>query len=144
GAATAGRVGFALTLAIAIMGITSAWPVSQTALYTTLYHQGRAAELRAEFRSTSLRATLLSVTIATGAGILCEILRIFSPHMAVRLPDSGVLWILLAVVPVGQLSVCFAILVRSQRRDPVVISNLLLTVPTLIAYWFAAENGSLT
>jgi hypothetical protein len=143
GASTAGRVGVALTLAIALMGITSAWPVSQTALYTALYHQGRAAELRAVFRSTSLRSTLLSATLCAGAGILCEIMRAFSPHMAVRLPDSVVLWILLAAAPLGHLTVCFAILVRSQRRDPVVVANFLLTIPTLIAYWFAAKNGSL-
>jgi hypothetical protein len=143
GAATAGRVGLALSLTISIVGITSAWPTSQTALYTALYHQGRLAELIATFRSTCLRSLLLSIGLCLGVGLACEALRHGSVHMAARLPETGVLWLILAAAVVAHLSYSFAILLRTRRTDPVVFANLLFTVPALAAYWVGAHMGPL-
>src|SRR6266404_404325 len=139
GAATAGRVGLALSLAISIVGISSAWPLSQTALYTALYHQGRASELKSVFISTCRRSLLLSVGICFGVGIACEVLRHESGHMAARLPDSEPLWLILGAAVMAHLSYCFAILLRARRTDPVVFAYLIFTIPALVAYWFAAH-----
>jgi hypothetical protein len=37
---------------------------------------------------------------------------------------------------------CFAIALRSQRCDPVVLMNLLLSFPALAAFWVAAHISS--
>jgi len=141
GAAAAGRIGLILALGIVIVATTSAWPLSQTALYAALYHQGRGKELIALFRRTLLASTALAVLFSAGAGVFCEALRAVSPHMATRLPSSQVLWLVLAAPPFGHMAYCFAIVLRSQRRDPVVIPNLLLSFPALVAYWYAARAG---
>ena len=143
GPATAGRVGLILSLGIAIIGTTTAWPLSHTALYVSLYHQGRTKELISSFRSTCIRSTALSMLFCIGAGALCEILRLSSPHMAARLPEHGTLWLILAVSPLGHLSASFAIFLRSRRQDPVVFPNLLLALPALISLWLAAHHSTL-
>jgi hypothetical protein len=73
GATAAGRVGLALTFAGTIIAITSAWPLSQTALYSALYHQGRGRELIAVFYRTWLASLLLAAFLCLGGGVLFEL-----------------------------------------------------------------------
>jgi hypothetical protein len=136
-------VGIVLSLGIAIVATTTAWPLSHTALYAALYHQGRGTELISSFRLTCIHSTLLSLLCCVGAGLLCEALRLSSTYVAMRLPEHGTLRLILAVPHLGHLSVSFAILLRSQRMDPVVLPNLLLTMPVLAAFWLAAYSSTL-
>jgi hypothetical protein len=141
GAAVAGRMGLVLTLGAVIMAITSAWPLSQASLYTSLYYVGRGAELLLVFKRTLLYSLLLALGFTLGAGVLCEVLINYSLHVSARLPPISALWLILGVSPVGHITYSLGTLLRSQRRDPVVLPNLCLSIPTVAAYWYAAHLG---
>jgi hypothetical protein len=141
GAVIAGKVGLILSLGSTALSVTSAWPISQTALYASLYHQGNLGELTAVFRRTLFASTSLAAACFLGTGILCEVFRAISPHIDARLPSSAILWPILASGVLAHMAYCFAILLRCQRCDPVVVPNAVLAVITLIVYWYSVWSG---
>jgi len=143
GAPTAGRIGLGLSLVAAIAAVTSAWPQSEAALYAQLYHEGRRAELFGRFRRTCLWSLVLSLSLAVSAGVAVAVLRALSDHLADRLPNGEVLWLLLPAVPLTHATYSLAIMIRSQRDDPVLIANLLYSGLLLSALWWAAATGPL-
>jgi hypothetical protein len=62
--------------------------------------------------------------------------------VAERFPSSIVIWIILVAIPLGHLTICFAIAVRAQREDPVVVPNMLLAIPALALLFIAAQKGT--
>lgn len=143
GAAAAGQMGLILAGGLLITTVTAVWPFSQTAVYAALYHRRQGRELDALFRRTLTATTALSVAGVVLAGGLCEVLREISPHMAARLPGSTVTWLILAAAPFAHVSQCCALVLRSQRHDPVAVVNLALTVPALAVYALAARAGAM-
>ncbi|MEN3976040.1 hypothetical protein [Emcibacter sp. SYSU 3D8] len=143
GAAAAGQIGLVLVLTYLMAATASVLPLSQTALYASLYYQGRSGELKQAFRRTFTIGTALAVLFFAGAGIACSVIREYSPYMAARLPQIPVIWLVLAITPISYVTNCFAIAIRSQRADPGVIPNLLLTVPSMVIIWFAARHSAL-
>jgi len=143
GSVAAGQIGLVLALGYLVTTASSVWPLSQTALYSAHYHRGEYREFKDLIRRTFLASFVLSVLLVVGGGVLCELLRAGSTHMAERFPDSLVLWIILATAPLGHVANCFAMAVRAQRQDPVLIPNLLLAVPALIALFLAADRSAL-
>lgn len=143
GSVVAGQIGLVLALGYLVTTASSVWPLSQTALYSAHYHRGEYREFKDLIRRTFLASFVLSVLFVMGGGLLCEVLMATSTHMAARLPESRVLWIILAAAPLGHLGNCFAMAVRAQRRDPVVIPNLLLAIPSLAVLSIAADGGAL-
>jgi hypothetical protein len=141
GAATAGRLGFVIAVALSMISITAAWPLSKSALYSSLYHQGLATRLLADFRMTLIRSALLALAFVLAVGVTCEILRRNSAHMANQLPEPAALWLILLIAVCGHLTYSFAILIRAQRKDPVVVVNFFLNFPALAACWIAATIG---
>jgi O-antigen/teichoic acid export membrane protein len=144
GAVMAGRMGLVLSLAFLIVAVASVWPLSQSGLFTSLFHEGREDDLKRVFGRTFLIATGLALAGFAGVGVLLTLLVEFSPYMAARLPGPAVTWLLLAAAPLSNAAGCLAIVIRSQRRDPGVIPNLILTVLTLAVLWLAAQRGALT
>ena len=142
GSLVAGQVGLVLALNSLIITVTSVWPLSQTAVYARLYHQGDYRELHGMFRRTFLASLALCILFAFGCGSLLEVLRAYSPHVAERFPSSIVIWIILVAIPLGHLTICFAIAVRAQREDPVVVPNMLLAIPALALLFIAAQKGT--
>ncbi len=142
GSVVAGQIGLVLALGYLVTTASSVWPLSQTALYSAHYHRGEYREFKDLIRRTFLASFVLSVLLVMGGGVVCELLKAGSAHMVARLPDSVVLWIILAAAPIGHLSNCFAMAVRAQRQDPAVIPNLLLTIPVLGALFVAARGGA--
>ena len=131
GAISAGRVGLVLALGAVIISATVAWPLSQTALYAALYESGDLESFTALLKRTFVRSTLLSVAVFVAGSLAGQFLAPLSLHMAARLPEPVVIWLILAACPMAHVSSFFAITLRSQRHDPVVIPNLVLAVPML-------------
>lgn len=144
GATTAGQLGLVLALALLVTATASVWPLSQTGLYTSLFHQGRDEDLKRVFGRTFMIVTALALLAFAGGGMLLILLRDFSPYMAARLPEPAVIWLILAVGPISNATACLAIVIRAQRKDPGVIPNLLLTVPAVAVLWLAAQHTALT
>ncbi|HEY2481987.1 MAG TPA: hypothetical protein VGI30_07310, partial [Caulobacteraceae bacterium] len=142
GAVSAGRIGLMLALASTIVAATTAWPLSETALYAALHQAGNNEELLRRFRLTSLRSTALSIFFCVTSDILCNVLRTFSSHMADRLPSPIVIHFILATPPLANIAICFAIFIRARRSDPAVISNLLLGLLSLAGLFAAAKAGA--
>ena len=141
GEVAAGQTGLVLSLSLMAVTATSVWPVSQTALYSDLYHRGAHRDFVSTFRRTAIASTALSVGFAIAGGALCEAVRFYSQHMSARLPDSVVIWSIMAVAPISHLVNCFAIAFRSQRVDPAVLPNFILGVLCLPVLWIAARQG---
>ncbi len=141
GAASAGRLGFVISITMSMVAFTSAWPSSQSALYSNLFHQGLAQRLLQTFRSTFWRSSLFAFGLFVVVGAACEILRRVSSHMSNQLPAATVMWLILFAPFFAHLSYSFAILIRSRRSDPVVFVNFMLTLPVLLGYWFSARSS---
>ncbi len=142
GALVAGQVGIAISIALAIVGITSAWPLSQTALYTKLFQGGQGRQLHSIFAATLFRSSLLALAITAGTGATCEDSRSYSTHVRERLPSSLVLWLVLAAALSAHAAYSFAIFLRARRTDPAVLANVLCNIPALACYWFSAQTGA--
>ncbi len=140
-AATAGRIGLGLSLTGVISAASAAWPQSETALYVQLFHERSHARLFARFRSTCTRSLVVCVAASVAAGAAVAVMRDLRPDLAIRLPSLGVLVPLLAAAPMTHLTYAFAIAIRSQRNDPVVMSNSIFSVLVLIMFWWAAGQG---
>lgn len=143
GATAAGQIGLVLVLTYLMTATASVLPLSQTALYASLYHQGRSADLRQALKRTFIIGMALAMLFFLGVAAACSVIREYSPYMAARLPETRVIWLVLAITPINHISNFFAIAIRSQRKDPGVIPNLLLTLPSLAIIWLAARNGAL-
>src|SRR5262249_34586866 len=139
GAVMAGRIGFALSVVIFVAKITAAWPTSQARLYTALYAPGRRAVLIGLFWRTGSRSTILSIALCLGLTCLLLAAQAQSDHIADRLPEWPVTAILMASTAGTHIAYCFAIFLRAQRTDPVLVPSMLLSIPAVLAYWTAAH-----
>jgi hypothetical protein len=142
GAAVAGQVGLMLALAYMLTATASVLPLSQSGLYVRLYHEGRGIDLNAAFRRTFTAGIALAILSFIGAGVFCTLLRGYSEHMATRLPEPVVIWLVLAIAPIGFVTSCLATVMRAQRDDPAVIPNLVLTLPVLVVLGLAAQTDA--
>ncbi len=144
GAVVAGQVGLILSLAYLLVATASVLPLSQSGLYARLFHERRGGDLRVAFGRTFALGFGIALISVAGAGLACVLLAHYSPFMAARLPEAAVIWLVLASAPVGYAAACFAIVLRSQRRDPGAIPNLILTGPILALLVMAAGRDAVT
>lgn len=140
-AVTAGRIGLGLSLTGVISAATAAWPQSETALYVQLFHERSFARLFQRFRNTCAKSLAVCVVVSVLAGLAVALLRDLRPDLASKLPSLSVLVPLLAAAPLTHLTYALAIALRSQRDDPVVMSNSVFSVLLLLVFWWAARQG---
>ena len=144
GPVAAGQFGLAMSLMNLLIAVSSAWPLSQAARYATLNAARRFDELRREFPVMLAASTVVSASATViCAGLLWQA-RQRGVVFALRLPDSAVTLLILAAAVPHHVVSCFAVLLRSEGREPLLIPSVLGGLATVSIMWAAAHFGTLT
>jgi hypothetical protein len=89
-------------------------------------------------------STIVSVSAAAiCAGLLWQA-RQRGVIFALRLPDPGVTSLIFAAAVVHHIVACFAVLLRSEGREPLLLPSVLSGLATASVIWAAAHFGTLT
>jgi hypothetical protein len=142
GARQAGRIGLILALGTVISSATIAWPLSQSAVFAHLLHENMYDRFRAMFHRTFVTSTALALFLAIIAIAVCTAMKLASAQLSDHLPTLSTMFLIIATIPLAHIAATLAIGLRCQRRDPVVILNVVLAVPSIIAMYFAARASA--
>lgn len=136
---------FGLTLAVmgSWLAITVAWPASQTARIGQLASRQDRRELRAAFRGMLGGSSLFA---AAGALLILAALQALEalgiPYGA-RSAGYAATALLLGAAVLQHVVLCASILLRSERRDPLLPYSVSGSLITVCALWYAAGAGGL-
>jgi hypothetical protein len=143
GAAAAGRFGFSLALMNTWLSLTSVWPASQTARLGTALNQENLTSLRQVFRSMLAGSTAFAAAGAVVALASLWALQRLSTAFASGFAGLEATGFLLAAATIHHLMICIAVLLRAERRDPLLPFSIVGSVLTIGIVWLAAHFGSL-
>jgi hypothetical protein len=143
GAEAAGRFGLSLAIMNMLLLLSGAWPLSQAARYGRWLAAREHALLEPAFRrmlvgSTSLTLGLALLVIAIQAG-----LEAIAHPFAQRLADLPTTAALMVAAVLNHVTVALAVLLRAERREPLLALSTVGGALTLAAVWWAARGGSL-
>lgn len=141
GAAVAGRFGMSLAMMNMLILVSTVWPLSQVVRFVDLIGRVRFEELRAAFLRLLAASTLLAMCAAGAVfGAIWWMTRMNIPF-AERFADLGTTGWLLAAAVVHHVIICFAVLLRAERREPLLVASVAGGVLTVVAVWIAARHG---
>jgi hypothetical protein len=143
GAVAAGRFGFSLALMNIWLSLTAVWPASQTARLGTALNQENLTDLRRVFRSMLVGSTTFALAGATVALASLWALQRLSPKFASGFAGLEATGFLLAAATIHHLVICMAVLLRAERRDPLLPFSIVGSIVTIGIVWLAAHFGSL-
>ena len=131
GPAEAGR--FALSLAVmnALVMVTTAWPVSQAAHFGGMLGRNEKLALSSRLVRLLLSSTAFSVAGAVVAVAALLGLERFDPNVAARFADFGTTGLLIATAVIHHVVACFNVVLRSERRDPLLVLSVAGSVVTI-------------
>jgi len=139
----AGQFGLAFSLMNLLVSVTAAWPLSQAARFGALNAARRFGELRREFPVTLLASTSVSIFGVAACAIILWQARSRDVTFALRLPEPRITNLILAAAVAHHIVACFAVLLRSQGREPLLLPSLFFGVVTPSVIWAAARFGTL-
>ncbi|HLX82088.1 MAG TPA: hypothetical protein VKS43_16035 [Burkholderiales bacterium] len=143
GAAAAGRFGFSLALMNTWLSLTAVWPLSQTVRLGTALNRENLAEVRRIFRATLAGSTVFAVAGAAAALAALWAIETASPGFASAYAGLEATGFLLAAAVGHHLLFCIAVLLRSERRDPLLPFSIGGSLFTLGVVWLAAHIGTI-
>ena len=124
GPAAAGR--FALSLAVmnALVMVTTAWPISQAAHFGGMLGRNEKRALSSRLVRLLANSTAFSAVGAIAAIAALLVLERFDSRVAARFADFGTTGLLIATAVVHHVVTCFAVVLRSERRDPLLLLSV--------------------
>jgi hypothetical protein len=143
GPVPAGQFGLSVAMMNLLIAITGAWPMSQTARYTSLLAERRFREFDAELPVILLRSTALSIAGTSTLLLLLWLARGRGLVFAERLTDPATTAVILSCAVVHHVANCIAVFLRAEGRDPLVIPSVLGGVATVGVVWLTARTGTL-
>jgi hypothetical protein len=144
GPEAAARFGLSLAVMGSWLAITVAWPSSQIGRIGALASQARVDDLRQAFRGM-----LAGSTVLAGVGALLLLAGLWVADRA-GLPFSErsagfpATAMLLASAVIHHVVLCASVLLRSERRDPLLPYSIAGSLITVCALWYAARLGDLS
>lgn len=142
GPVTAGQFGLAISLMNLLIAITSAWPMSHAAHYSTLLARGESGTLRREFPGLLWASTGLAIVAAASSIAVLWWARQRGFTFALRLTDPATTAIILAASVAHHIVVSFAMFLRAEGREPLLIPSVIGGVVTVSALWLTAHFGT--
>jgi hypothetical protein len=143
GAVAAGRFGLAISLMNLLIAVSSAWPLSQAARYAAMNAAGRFDELRHDFPRMVAASTLLACfAAAAGVAAITQAARL-GVAVAMKLPDPTTTALVIAAAVFHHVVSCFAVFLRAEGREPLLIASVAGSIVTVLAIWAAAHLGTL-
>jgi hypothetical protein len=142
GPVAAGQFGLAISFMNLLIAVTTAWPLSQAAHYAALNASGGHAELRRSFPTMLWASSAFSVmaTAILVAG-LAEA-RVLGISVALRLPDMTTTTFILATAIIHHFVACFAVFLRAEGREPLLVASVAGSIGTVAIVWATAHIGS--
>jgi hypothetical protein len=144
GPTAAGQFGLAISMMNVLLGVSAAWPLSQAAHYAALNASGRFKDLRREFPLMLMASTAVSVAAASLLVFVLVQARMRGVIFALRFPDPAVTALVLAAAVAHHIVACFAVLLRSEGREPLLLPSIGAGLTTACVVWAAAHFGTLT
>jgi hypothetical protein len=143
GAVAAGQFGLAIAFMNLLIAVTTAWPLSQAAHYAALYASGGHARLRREFPRMFVASSLIAALAAASLAFVLWKARAFGIPLAQRLPDTLTTTLILATAVIHHIVACFAVFLRAEGREPLLVASVAGSIATILAVWLAAHVGTL-
>jgi hypothetical protein len=143
GPTEAGRFALSMSVMNAIVMVTTAWPISQAAHFGVMVGRRDADRLLAHWTRLVVASTAFA---ALGSGLAIAgffVLRAWLPALTMRFADPSATSLLIASAVPHHLVACFAVVLRSERRDPLLPLGIVGGLTTVIAMTFAASGGPL-
>lgn len=143
GAVPAGQFGLAVSMMNLLIAISSAWPMSRAARYAALNASRRFDELRHDFPVMLTFSTALSVLGAASLSAALWQSRRLGFAFALKLPDTLTTSLVVATAVVHHVIACFAVYLRAEGREPLLVASVAGSVATGVAIWLTAHFGTL-
>lgn len=142
GPVEAGR--FALSLAVmnAIVMVTTAWPISQAAHFGVLLGRRQIELLGTRWMRLLLRSTAFATVGAAATVVLFLAAREFEPRIASRFAGPLATSLLIASAVAHHVIACISVVLRSERRDPLLWLGIVGGVVTVGAMTIAADTSA--
>lgn len=144
GPVIAGQFGLTFSVMNLLIAVSSAWPMSQAARYSTLIASGRYVELREEFPVMLAASTALSAAAAVLLAIGLWQAQKIGLSFALRLTDPLTTAIVLAAAVVHHIVICMAMFLRAEGREPLLVPSVVGGLITMSAVWLTSRFGSQT
>jgi hypothetical protein len=142
GPVMAGQFGLAISVMNLLISVTSAWPMSHAAHYSTLIARRQFGALRREFPSLLWASTALAVVTALfSIGVLWWT-RQRGFTFSLRMTDPATTAIILSAAVVHHIVLCIAMFLRAEGREPLLIPSVIGGVVTVSAVWLTAHFGT--
>lgn len=143
GAEAAGRFGLSLAIMNMLLLVSGAWPLSQAARYGRWLTAREHALLLPAFRRMLIGSTLLALSLAALVLAIHAGLVAVAHPLAQRLADLPTAAALMAAAVLNHATAALAVLLRAERREPLLALSTVGGVLTLMAIWWSARGGSL-
>ncbi len=143
GPVAAGQFGLAIAIMNLLINVSSAWPASEKAKYATRVAAGRIRELRREFPVLLMGSTAFAIAAAAGSSLALRWARQKGFVFAAHLTDPTTTTIILATAVAHHVVICYALFLRAEGREPLLIPSVVGGLITVLAIWAAAHFGSL-
>lgn len=143
GPVAAGQFGLAISMMNLLISVSSAWPMSQAARYAALNAGGRFGELRREFPVMLWASTALAAVATVTLSVALWQARRFGFAIALSLPDPYTTAVVLATAVIHHFVVCFAVYLRAEGREPLLVASVGGGVFTATAIWLTAHFATL-
>jgi hypothetical protein len=140
----AGRFALSLSMMNAIVMVTTAWPISQAAHFGVLLGRGQGADLARRWTQLLVRSTAFAVLGAACTVVAFVVLRGLAPTAMARFAGAATTALLVASAVAHHVIACISVVLRSERRDPLLALGIVGGLVTLGFMTVAAVRGELT
>lgn len=143
GPLAAGQFGLAVSLMNLLITTSSSWPLSQAARFAALHASGGIDPLRRDFPHMVQRSTILALVAAVFASVGLWQARRLGLTIALKLPDPVTTTVILLTAVIHHFVTCFAVLLRSEGREPLLVASIGGGILTVVVVWVTAHFGSM-
>ncbi len=144
GPADAGRFAVSLSVMNAILMVTTAWPISQAAHFGVLLGRRQARDLSRRWTRLLLQSTAFAAVGVVATLVVFFVLRDVRPDVMDRFADPATTVLLVASAVAHHLVACVSVVLRSERRDPLLALGIVAGLVTVGGMTIAAAHGELT
>jgi hypothetical protein len=139
GPVLAGQFGLAVAIMNLLIAISSAWPLSQAARYSAMHGAGQFTEARREFPVMLWSSTGASAVAVAVLSIVLWQARESGLTFALRLPEPATTALILSAAVVHHFVACFAVFLRSEGREPLLVPSVAGGAFTAAVIWLTAH-----
>ena len=142
GPEVAGRFGMSLAIMNMMLAVSSVWPLSQVSVFVSLLATGKTMAARVAFRRMFAASGAFACVLGVGLyGFLSLVIDRHWP-LSDRMLDAASIAMLLAAAMVHHAGQCFAVVLRAQQSEPLLVANVVVGVLTVCATWICASYGT--